>query len=310
MTTLAPVSRVAVVGDALVDELRDGTNVREFAGGAALNVAVGLARLGVPTTLVAMVGDDPAGNNIRSYLDDYGVDLLATPSPHGTARALSVRGASREPEYSFNEAARARRIRFGEAERALFSEVSLVAVSCFAFDDPEQTAELEEAVRIAGVDLAIDPNPRAGMLHDGAAFVEGFERLAARARLVKVGADDAGLLYGTPLDDLRDRLVSLGTESVLATRGSEGAEIAVGDLRVVRPIAALPGVLVDTMGAGDAVFSSVIASLLKDPPADAEGWTRVLDRAMEIAAATCRFEGALLRLPSALAGLDLDRLGT
>ena len=67
-------TRVVVVGDALIDELRDNAGVREFVGGAALNVAVGLARLGVPTTLLAMVGDDSAGAHIRSYLVDFGVE--------------------------------------------------------------------------------------------------------------------------------------------------------------------------------------------------------------------------------------------
>lgn len=307
---VAPAARVVVVGDALIDELRDGANVREFAGGAALNVAVGLARLGVPTTLVAMVGDDVPGGHLRSYLDDYGVELLATPSPLGTARAVSIRSAAREPEYVFNEAARARRIRFDDAARAAFSDAALVAVSCFAFDDAAQTGELEAALAASGTPVAIDPNPRAGMLHDRDAFVAGFERLARGARLVKVGADDAALLYGTPLDDLRARLTALGTGAVLATKGADGAEIETDGIRVSRPIAALPGVMVDTMGAGDAVFSSIVASLLQDEPADADAWARILDRAMEIAAATCRFEGALLRLPSALEGLDLDRMGT
>ena len=73
-------ARVVVVGDALIDELRDDTGVREFVGGAALNVAVGLTRLGVPATLIAMVGDDEAGAHIRAYLADFGVELIATPS--------------------------------------------------------------------------------------------------------------------------------------------------------------------------------------------------------------------------------------
>ncbi len=76
-------SSVVVIGDALIDELRDDAGVREFVGGAALNVAVGLSRLGVPTTLVAMVGDDDAGAKIRSYLADHGVGLLPSPSPLG-----------------------------------------------------------------------------------------------------------------------------------------------------------------------------------------------------------------------------------
>ncbi|MEN2738254.1 PfkB family carbohydrate kinase [Microbacterium sp. X-17] len=310
----APAGRVVVVGDALIDELRDGANVRELIGGAALNVAVGLSRLGVPATLVAMVGDDTAGDHIRAYLRDYGVDLIATPSPRGTARAIVTRSERGEPSYLFTEAARERRIRFGRVARAAFADAALVVVSCFAFDDAEQTAELEEA--LAGTDavLAVDPNPREGMLRDRAAFVSGFERITRGAALVKVGADDAQLLYGASLDDVRARLLRNGVDVVLATRGSAGAEVSVSgagaEVRVSRPIASVPGRVVDTTGAGDAVLASVVATLRTDPPADAAAWAAALDRAMGIAAATCRFEGALLRLPSALDDIDLDALGT
>ena len=78
-----------------------------------------------------------------------------------------------------------------------------------------------------------------------------------------------------------------------------------------RPIAHLPGRIVDTMGAGDATLSATVARLATDgDPADAEVWGAVLRQAMEIAAATCRSEGALLRTPSELRDVDLDRLGT
>ena len=50
--------RVVVIGDELIDEIRDEHGTRDVVGGAALNVAVGLSRLGVPSTLVAMVADD------------------------------------------------------------------------------------------------------------------------------------------------------------------------------------------------------------------------------------------------------------
>ena len=103
---------VVVIGDALIDELRDDHGVREFVGGAALNVAVGLTRLGVPATLIAMVGDDEAGAHIRAYLEDYGVALIATPSPHGSSRAVSTRAGGGEPVYVFNDAAKNRRIHF------------------------------------------------------------------------------------------------------------------------------------------------------------------------------------------------------
>lgn len=300
--------RAVVIGDALIDELRDGAGVREFVGGAALNVAVGLSRLGVPATLVAMVGDDQAGAHIRQYLADFGVKLLATEGPHGTARAVSERSPGGEPTYAFNTAAWERRIRFGDAERAALADAEVVVVSCFRFDDAEQTDEMLDAV--SGRPLAIDPNPRTGMLHDGEAFVRGFEEAAATASLVKVGEDDATMLYSEPLDTLRTRLIDLGAAAVLATYGAGGAAIDAGGDSVTAPIADLPGRIVDTMGAGDAAFAATIAGMVQTAPSTRDEWSAVLDQAMDAAAATCRFEGALLRLPSALKGMDLDALGT
>lgn len=301
---------VVVVGDALIDELRDDHGVREFVGGAALNVAVGLTRLGVPATLVAMLGDDEPASRVRRYLADFGVDLIATPSLLGTARAVSTRSGGGEPVYEFNEASQQRRIRFGDAERAAMADADLVVISCFAFDDPEQTAELAEAVDAAGVLVAVDPNPRTGMMRDSAEFVRGFERLASGAALVKVGEDDAALLYDDRLDVLRARLIDLGAQAVLATEGAAGATIEAGDVVVTRPISSLPGRIVDTMGAGDAAFAATVAVLVDGAPVDEDGWETALQTAMDVAAATCRFEGALLRTPSALDGMDLDRIGT
>ncbi|QKJ18598.1 PfkB family carbohydrate kinase [Microbacterium hominis] len=299
-----------VVGDALIDELRDDGGVREFVGGAALNVAVGMARLGLRTALVAMVGEDDAGAHIRSYLADFGVTLLATPSPLGTARAVSTRSGAGEPTYDFNEASQKRRIRYGDDVRGAFAAADVVAISCVAFDDGEQTAELGEALAATRTPYAIDPNPRTGMLRDKAAFVRGFEGLVPKAAIVKVGEDDADLLYGTPLDTLRARLIDLGAGAVLATYGAGGAAIETPGSVVTRPISPLPGRVVDTMGAGDAAFAATLAGWMRDRPANPDGWSAVLAEAMDAAAATCRFEGALLRLPSALADLDLDRIGT
>ncbi|PVE69798.1 PfkB family carbohydrate kinase [Microbacterium testaceum] len=289
--------RIVVIGDALIDEIRDDAGVREFVGGAGLNVAVGLSRLGVPASLIAMVGDDAAGEQIRAYLAEYDVELLASPAAHGSSRAVSTRSAEGEPQYVFNDAAQNRRVAYGAAERAAIAAAPMVVVSCFPFDDREQTDALVDAVASAGTPLAIDPNPRSGMLHDRDEFVRGFERAAAGALLVKVGEDDAQLLYGTSLDDLRDRLTGLGVDAVLATYGAGGAAIVAGGVTVSRGISNLPGRIVDTMGGGDAVLATTAALVRERLPEVAADWDAVLSRAMDVAAATCRSEGALLRTP-------------
>ncbi|GAB3600142.1 carbohydrate kinase family protein [Microbacterium tumbae] len=299
---------IVVIGDALIDEIRDDAGVRELVGGAALNVAVGLRRLGVPTSLIAMVGDDEAGDHIREYLSDHGVELIATEAPNGSSRAVVTRTDAGEPTYVFNRAAQQRSIRYSERARAVISEAALVVVSCFPFDVPAEVEALAEAVR--GRRVAIDPNPRTGMLSDRAEFVRGFEALAGSTELVKVGADDAALLYDGDLDALTARLRALGASAVVATAGAEGAAVTTDVGTVRAPITALPQPIVDTVGAGDATLAAVAAGLLEGAPSGPESWQELLDRAMAVAAATCRAEGGLLRTPESLEPGDGAGLST
>ncbi|WP_226531959.1 PfkB family carbohydrate kinase [Microbacterium paraoxydans] len=290
---------VVVIGDALIDEIRDDAGVRELVGGAALNVAVGLRRLGVPTTLIAMVGDDEAGGHIREYLADHGVRLIASVAPLGSSRAIVQRAADGEPQYVFNEAAQQRSIRYSDEARQVIADAGLVAISCFPFDVPTEVNALVDALGDSRV--AVDPNPRTGMLSDREEFVRGFERLAATAAIVKVGADDAAILYDGDLDALRVRLRGLGAAAVLATAGADGATVDADAGIVSAPIAQLPGAVIDTVGAGDATLAAVSEGLVDASPSDAGEWRALLQRAMDVAAATCRAEGGLLRTPESLA---------
>lgn len=288
---------IVVIGDALIDEIRETRGLREFVGGAALNVAVGIRRLGCPATLIAMVGADADGDRIRGYLADHGVGLLESPAPHGSSRAVVTRSAGGEPSYVFNRAAQERSIRYSDQMRQAIARAPFVVVSCFPFDVPAEVDALREAVGDAP--LAVDPNPREGMMRDRAAFVAGFESVVAGA-VVKVGADDTELLSGGDLDALRARLRALGARAVLATAGSEGALLETDEGVVRAGVAATPGPIVDTVGAGDATLASLAVSYVTHAPWDAGRGQELLDRAMAVAAATCRGEGGLLRTPESL----------
>src|ERR1019366_372635 len=193
----------------------------------------------------------------------------------------------------------ARRIDFGHAEREAIAAAALVVVSCFPFDDVSQSDELSGAIEDAEDRLIIDPNPREGMISDKHAFRKIFDRIARNTLLVKVGDDDSTLLYGSTLRELESHLLAVGCTTVLATAGKHGAEVVTPDgVSAHEPIAILPGPIVDTMGAGDVVLASVTHSILAHGiPQDAVSWHEALTRAMRVAAATCRHEGALLRVP-------------
>lgn len=301
-------THVVVVGDALIDELRDPTGSREFVGGAALNVAVGLSLLGERTTLVAMLGDDEPAARIRAFLDGFGVALVESPSALGTSRATSDRTDGGEPRYAFNEAAQHRRLSFDAPTRAVLADADLVVVSCVPFDDDEQVDALLGAIDDPERRLVVDGNPRSGMLRDRARFLANFERVAGRSLLVKAGDEDAALLADESLADFVQRLrAAAGARdgagddgrvgpAVLATAGREGAAVHHRDLDVRADIVHLPGPVVDTMGAGDATLAAIVHRIAQDGlPETAAAWTAALREAMTIAAATVRHEGALLR---------------
>lgn len=284
-------ARVVVIGDALIDELVDDEGTAHHVGGSALNVAVGLSILGVPASLVAMIGDDVDGALIRGHLADFGVELLPTITPAGTGIARSER-VDGEPRYTFSESMVARALDFDAAQRAAIADADIVAVSGFPFDVPAQVHLLSEAV--AGrPHVAVDPNPRTGLLHDAGAFRRALEAFGGTAQLIKLGDDDARLLWDEPLADLAPRLLAR-YPYVLTTEGRAGAALRIGDARWRHPSLATPDAVVDTMGAGDSVFASVLADVAAFGIRDID-WFDALQRAMRIAAATVAHPGALLR---------------
>lgn len=288
-------NRVVVIGDALIDEIHDDAGVRELVGGAALNVAVGVTRLGVSATLIAMVGADAAGDQIREYVREHGVQLIESAAPLGSSRAVVSRDAQGEPSYSFNEAAQGRSIHYSDEAKAALDAADVIAVSCFPFDREAEVVALADAV--AGRRLVIDPNPRTGMMRDKDAFVDGFERIAADAAAIKVGSDDASVLYDGDLAALAGRLRAQGAEIVLMTAGSEGATLLTPEGEISKGISQLPGSVVDTVGAGDATLAALVVGLVDGAPVTEDERREVLQKTMDVAAATVRGEGGLLRTP-------------
>jgi len=283
-----------VIGDALIDEMRDEAGSVDAPGGSALNVAVGLTTLETPAILIAMIGTDRDGTVLDSYLGEHGIPVLASPTARGTGRAISDR-TNGEPTYSFNAAAIARKIAFSPDVLHAIEAAPLVAISGFPFDDADQFEQLSRAV--GGARVAVDANPRSGLVSDTKRFGENLLAFASGCELVKIGEDDAQLLYGESAETVAGRFVRAGAEAVVATHGSGGATVYLSDRVVHRPIAHLDGEPVDMMGAGDATFATVLAELVRrDFSTDETVWQGILDHAMVVAAMTIRAPGGSLRL--------------
>lgn len=289
---------IVTIGDCIIDEIHaEGEETRRFAGGAGLNLAAGIAKLGLSSTLVTRVGQDCDGYYLLRYARDRGIRVINTPSTDPTGIATSTR-QNGEPSYAFSPAMFRRRLLFDAAVTDALFAAGAVAVNSFPFGDLRQAASLAASFDgLSGIRI-IDPNPRPRLIPDIDAYRRGFEMLLPLASLVKLSDEDTQILYSTDWRQIVPHLFDSGAEALLFSHGAQGARVVErSGLCLHVPIVDLPKPIIDTMGAGDATLASVIASLARNGwPQSASQWQECLSRAMAIAAATCRQAGAELAI--------------
>ncbi len=291
-----------VVGEALIDLVgqRGGRTLAAHPGGSPANVALGLARLGVPVTLKTRLGRDAFGEMISAHLEASGVRVDGGPKA-GVSTSLAIATlAAGIASYDF-------RIEWDvEALAPLPIETRCLHTGSLATVLPPGKArvvDLVERERKRGrVTVSYDPNVRPALLGDAARARPDIERLVALSDVVKVSDEDLSWLYpDRPDEDVAQTWLASGPALVVVTRGAAGVYAVSAGLELHRP--AVPLDLVDTVGAGDSFTSGLLdglhrADLVGGARRDALGaideatLASVLDAAALIAAITCSRPGA------------------
>ncbi|TFD93332.1 carbohydrate kinase [Cryobacterium lactosi] len=256
--TRAPGTRALVIGEALIDIVRrPGAEPVSHAGGSPMNVAYGLGRLGVPTTLVTQIGADPFGEIIAEHLRVAGVDLLpGSVTPGATSSATAILDATGAASYDFD-------LRWELPQVSLPAPCTLIHTgSIAAILQPGGQAVLHAFTSApAGTLLSYDPNVRPGIMGNRDDVVRAVEELARAAHVVKMSDEDAAWLYpGQSLDAILRDYVAAGVALVAITRGGDGALLRTGG--VTTELAAHPVTVVDTIGAGDSFMSGLLYAIL------------------------------------------------
>ncbi|MEW1865758.1 carbohydrate kinase [Streptomyces sp. NPDC088194] len=263
--------RIIVVGESLVDLVwRTGADtVRPAPGGSPANVAIGLHRLGRPVALITCWGDDPPGVLVARYLTGTGLDVRRAPAADGrTTVALAyVDAASGSATYDFLASWAPESIPVGE-DTALLHTGSLAVV---VEPGAEQVlAACRDVHGRPGRAVAVDLNVRPAVQPDRAAYRTAVERLAAVADVVKASDEDLGWLWPDQDPAVSARaLLGHGPRLVVLTRGAAGATGFTPAAEVSVPA---PEVTVaDTIGAGDAFQSALLAGLFGPHPDGSTG---------------------------------------
>jgi fructokinase len=263
---------VCVIGEALVDLVYqstepDGTE-RYLAhpGGSPFNVAIGLARLGQPTRLVARLAQDAFGRQLRAHALANGVDLsLAVAAGEQATLAVVGLDADRNASYDFYRTGTAD-WQWTDAELARIPAGTewVHAGSLASWLDPGALAIERRLAELAGTAvISYDPNIRPALLGEHAAALARIERLVGLSRVVKASAEDLAWLYpGRDLAHALRHWQSLGPAVVVATDGGRGAWAIAGSGEPFQ-LPSRPVTVVDTVGAGDAFMAGLINALLR-----------------------------------------------
>jgi len=279
---------VICVGEILWDVLPEG----RFAGGAPLNVAYHLRRLGVASWVLSAVGEDALGDSLLRQVDDWGIgtELIARDAsrPTGTVQVQLTDGI---PEYTIAEDVAWDRLPIPDTLPPGFEHTDVIVFGSLAQRHPDNRRRLLKLLdtrpfpfRVFDVNLRPPYDDRAAL-----------RQLAERADLIKLNDEEAAFLGDAPAAGrglehaARHIAESTGTAHVCITAGARGAGLlSAGNWFWVdgQPVA-----VKDTVGAGDSFLAALIRGMLVQP----DGMQQNLEAAARLAAFVASQNGATPR---------------
>jgi rfaE bifunctional protein kinase chain/domain len=270
----ARAQRVCIVGDAMLDVYLRGdvdrispeapvpvVRVRErrHALGGAANVAQNVAALGAGCDLVAVTGDDRAGETVRAMLSERHMpitSLVAVERPTTTktrvmARAQQLVRVDEEEDADLSARDVARVL---EAIAA-----AMPTATALVFEDynkgvlvPEVIAEAIAMARIRGVPIVVDPKYRNFFAYQGATVFKPNRRELEGALGATVDLEHPEALPAT--------FARLGVAHLLLTLGEHGMALVDAGGTVHR-VPTTAREVYDVVGAGDTVTAYLAAML-------------------------------------------------
>jgi 2-dehydro-3-deoxygluconokinase len=279
--------------------LRSATRLRRSLAGAESNVAIGLARLGVRSRWIGVLGDDPLGDAALATLRGEGVDVAFVRRDPDAPTGVLLRDAPLllpiQVVYHRSAAAGARlgpedippEAVAGARMVHVTGITAALSPSCAA-----AAATLAKHGREAGAEVVLDPNYRSRLwsIEDARS---GVETLAGLADVVLVGEEEGRLLTGgSEPSALAGWFLDRGAALVVVKRGAQGAWATDGDeVWAALGFAVDP---VDVVGAGDAFAAAFLAGRLAG-----HAMVACLRAGNAAGAAACRAYGDIEGLPTA-----------
>lgn len=274
-------------------------------GGSPLNVAIGMARLGLKTAYLTANSKDALGQKLAKHLESNGVSTeFLAESDLNTSLAMIALNDAGHPSYSFYLEGCADVSLTPEQcpDATQFAAISLGSYSTVVEPCASTLAWFADQAKATAL-IAYDPNIRPSIQPDRAVWQRTVEKLGSIAHVMKLSDEDIGFLApNTSIEEYAQRCLALGPHWVFVTQGGEGSQVF-GRNGQHYQVAAPQISVRDTVGAGDTFQAAMIFEIFEQggptklADLDAE---RVCRFASHAAALTCERVGADLPSRSAI----------
>ena len=255
--------RIPVRGETVV-----GSGFQIHSGGKGANQAVAVARLGYPVCMIGRIGDDAFGQQLRTHLEQAGVNVAGVITTTGTSGVATIIVAD-SGENCIVITPGANALLTPEDIDANVEIIRSSGIVLTQLEIPLETVEhLAGICAREGIPLILDPAPAKKLPASLLKVVSWFTPNETEAAFF-TGENGTGFGLLEPASAAK-ALIDRGIGGVVLKLGSRGAFLA-SNARMEEQLPAFAVRAIDTTAAGDAFNGAFAVGLLlgKDPVASA-----------------------------------------
>lgn len=298
---------VLIYGDAFVDYIANdqtNTSFTKFLGGATINVAAGISRIGAPSALITITGDDETSQFCREEIASEGVNMdFAIFDPAKRVSGVYVHlteNCEREFKDYVDETPNLQ-VTPEQLQEEAFKRASIFNVCSGTMFEPTALKTTQRAVEMAkekGAIIAIDANIRPLRWESEEICRETIGSFFEDADILKLTDEELFFLTETTtIEEGLSKLDELLVPIILVTVGGDGAYAVLNGEVTHVPVKRI--VPVDTTGAGDAFMAGVLRYVhFNGLPTVTEDLIECVAFGNKLGARAATKAGALTALPS------------
>ncbi|WP_144509421.1 carbohydrate kinase [Bacillus sp. FJAT-22090] len=297
---------VLIYGDGFVDYIADDQNNNSFTkylGGATVNVAAGIARLGAASSFITISGDDETSAFVRKELMAEGVDLsfaLVVPEKRVSGVYVHLTENNDRHFHTYVDETPDIQVEFDSLKQEAFQQASSFHFCSGTLFHPtacRTTREIVSQMKKRNVFLSFDANIRPLRWESEELCRETICSFFKQVDILKLTEEELSFLTKTESrEEGIKRLQHYQIPIVLITVGEEGTYAVIDGETVHVTVEKVEPV--DTTGAGDAFMAGILSKIYwTGVPKTKEEWIEYISFGNKLGAICATKPGALSAMP-------------